>query len=96
MLTIDDIRATVTDVAPDYGVARAFLFGSYARGEQQEDSDVDLVIELGKPLGFRRSALVETLEERFGVPVDLVFGEAQLYTPIRQQYNCDKVMLYEL
>ena len=95
MLTVDDIRDAVLDIAPGYGVSRAFLFGSYARGEQQSDSDVDLVFELGAPLGFKRSALTDALEERMGVPVDVVFGEHQLYAPIRQQYIQDKVMLYE-
>ena len=96
MLTINDIRDAVLEIAPDYGVSSAYLFGSYARGEQQASSDVDLVLELGRPLGFKRSALMDALEERMGVPVDVVFGESQLYMPVREQFNNDKVMLYEL
>ncbi len=81
--------------APSYGVSRAFLFGSYARGEQTPDSDIDIVVELSRPLGFKRARLAESLENRLGVPVDLVFGSNQLFAPVRERFERDKVALYE-
>lgn len=95
MPTLEDIRSVIAETVPEYGVAKTYLFGSYARGEQQADSDVDLVLELGAPLGFKRFALTKDLESRMGVSVDVVFGEAQLYAPVCAQYNKDKVVLYE-
>ena len=56
-----------------YGVKRIGVFGSYSRGEQKEDSDVDILVEFEKPIGlidFIR--LQEYLESLLGVKVDLV------------------------
>lgn len=36
----------------EYGVKEIGIFGSYIRGEQKENSDVDILIELEKPIGF--------------------------------------------
>ena len=47
-LSIEDIQKAVTPVAEKYGVKRVFLFGSYARGDNSDDSDIDLRIDKGK------------------------------------------------
>ena len=91
---IDDIRSALVDIAPAYGISKAYLFGSFARGEQTDDSDIDLVVILARPLGFKRAKLFEELELRLGLPVDIVFGETQLYEPIRKEFNRDKVEIY--
>lgn len=95
MLCASDIERVVCETVPAYGVARAMLFGSYARNEQDERSDVDLVLELGRPLGFKRAELCELLGQRLGVPVDVIFGEEQLCEPVRRQFECDRMVLYE-
>ncbi|MBQ9043530.1 MAG: nucleotidyltransferase domain-containing protein [Eggerthellaceae bacterium] len=95
MVTFDDIQRAVACEAPAFGIAQAFLFGSYARGEQRPDSDVDIVVELSRPLGFKRAQLSESLQNRLGVPVDVVFGSNQLYAPVFARYEKDKVALYE-
>ena len=43
--TIDEIQDKIVPIAKAYGVERMSLFGSYARGEAKDDSDVDLYIE---------------------------------------------------
>lgn len=55
------------------GVMQAFVFGSYARGEQKHESDLDLFVscKAGTSL-FDIIDLKMTLEERTGVPVDLI------------------------
>jgi predicted nucleotidyltransferase len=56
----------------EYGIDRIGIFGSVARGEQTENSDIDIYYE-GKSLGLK--SLVELpaeLEKFFGVPVDVV------------------------
>lgn len=95
MLAASDIKRIVCETVPAYGAAQACLFGSYARNEQSEHSDIDLVIELKRPLGFKRAELCETLRQQLGCPVDVVFGEHQLYEPVRRQYQRDRVVLYE-
>jgi predicted nucleotidyltransferase len=56
-----------------FGVARLSLFGSFARDEGREDSDVDLLVEFGRPVGlFEFVRLQRELGERLGRPVELV------------------------
>ena len=55
-----------------YPVHRLALFGSYARGEAQPDSDVDLRVEVDPSIGLRFVTLAEDLEGLLGLPVDLV------------------------
>ena len=47
MLTIEQIKRAVTTVGKKYGIKNACLFGSYAKGNATEKSDVDLLIDLG-------------------------------------------------
>ena len=64
--------------AANYGIQRIGLFGSVARGEQQEGSDVDVCFE-GNAIGlFKLSALKSELEELFGTTVDLLRMRKQL------------------
>ena len=62
---IDELRALISPIAAQYGVDRIFLFGSYARGQATENSDVDLRIDKGNVKGlFTLGALYSDLEER--------------------------------
>ena len=57
----------------DLGVASLALFGSVARGEAAEDSDIDLLVEFSKPVGlFEFLEVKEYLESILGREVDLV------------------------
>ncbi|MCK4830776.1 nucleotidyltransferase family protein, partial [bacterium] len=56
----------------EFGVKRIGLFGSISKGVNSEDSDVDLVIEFDKPIGFRFIKLAEYLENYLGSPVDIL------------------------
>ena len=48
MLSIEEIKDAVSSVCKKYDVERAYLFGSYSRGDADEDSDVDIRIEKSK------------------------------------------------
>lgn len=64
------IRATL---APYPEVRLAILFGSLARGQGRYDSDIDLAIDAGRPLGIeKKMTLTEALAEHIGRPVDLI------------------------
>ncbi len=58
--------------AVQYGISRVGIFGSVARGEQTEDSDVDICIDLISPTLFKLVHIKEELQELFGCPVDIV------------------------
>ena len=56
------------------GIIYLCLFGSYARSEEHQDSDIDLLVEYNKPVGYLTHAKVENiLEDLFKKPVDLLF-----------------------
>jgi predicted nucleotidyltransferase len=60
------------------------IFGSYARGEQTKESDVDVLVEFSGPVGFLFIHLADYLEEILGVKVDLITPEA--IKPNRRKY----------
>ena len=73
--TIDEIKNIVAPIAKAYGVQRVFLFGSYARGETREDSDIDLLVDTsGTNLRTLLSlgALYYDLEAALQKPIDLI------------------------
>lgn len=55
-----------------YGIIRIGIFGSVARNEQTEDSDVDICVEMKKPDLFAMVHIKEELQELFGKSVDIV------------------------
>lgn len=73
----DEIRKIIYPILQNYGVSRAYLFGSYARGEATEQSDIDLRIDGGKIESmFGLGALYYELTEALKKPVDLVTTES--------------------
>ena len=66
------LRAHHPHMAAEYGVKRIGVFGSYAKGSATEKSDIDLIVEFDRPIGFRFVEFVEFLEELFGRPVDVL------------------------
>ena len=78
-------------------VNRVWLFGSYARGEETPESDVDILVAFdhSKPIGlFAYARMWRELEERLGTKVDLV-EEGTLRPAAEQTANRDKIMIYE-
>ena len=76
MLTKDGILETLrshrTRLALEFGVRRIGLFGSYARNEQGETSDIDLLAEFDPPPGLTFIEFTEYLESLFGKSVDVL------------------------
>lgn len=69
------LRAMVPELRRDYGLVSIEFFGSYVRGEQDDKSDLDLLVEFDpeRDLSLLDLArLQRILTERIGVPVDLV------------------------
>jgi len=87
---------TVKKILANKPVNRAFLFGSYSRGEGAEDSDVDILVELDYSehigLGFLR--MKDELEQALNKKVDLV-SEKALSKYILPFVNQDKQLIYE-
>jgi predicted nucleotidyltransferase len=59
-----------------YKVRKLALFGSYARGDQRADSDVDILVEVDPSIGLEFVTLAQRIERVLGVDVDLVSSRA--------------------
>ena len=75
-MEINEIMQTLrsfVDMNKDrYEIIRIGVFGSAARGSMNEQSDIDVVVELGKPDLFYLIGIKQDLEEKFHIPVDIV------------------------
>ncbi|MGB4283369.1 MAG: nucleotidyltransferase family protein [Bacteroidales bacterium] len=60
----------------EYSVKEIGLFGSFASDSAKDDSDIDLLIELEKPIGWKFFSLEIYLEQIFGRKIDLVTKNA--------------------
>lgn len=75
--TIEDVKGKVRPILRRYGVRRAAVFGSLARGRPRRRSDVDLLVEFEKPIGlFDFVGLKQDLEDALGRKVDVVEYQA--------------------
>lgn len=73
MYTIEEIREKITPVAKEYGLRQVYLFGSYARGDADEDSDVDLLVDAPDLRGlFRSESLRQDFESALKISVDIL------------------------
>jgi predicted nucleotidyltransferase len=76
-LLLRDRRDEIVDAAARHGVRNVRVFGSVARGEDTEESDVDLLVDLDPGVGmFAIGALESELEEMLGREVDVVIARA--------------------
>lgn len=79
-------------------IEKAWLFGSYVRGEADEDSDVDLIIQVKKQillkLGLDFFGWLIELEEKLGKEVDLVI-EGDISTYVLPYVEKEKKLIYE-
>ncbi|MDL1970969.1 MAG: nucleotidyltransferase family protein [Candidatus Desulfofervidaceae bacterium] len=66
------LREHKEEIRRKYGVVILGVFGSVARGEQNKTSDVDILVEIERPIGLKFFELWEKLEKLLGCEVDLV------------------------
>lgn len=93
--SIDEIQKIVSTIARDYGVERVYLFGSYARGEATEKSDIDLCIDKGQLRGLLKlSGLLSDFSDSLNKPVDLVTSNS-LDPAFSDNIRKEVIVLYE-
>ncbi len=69
---LDELRKMKPEFAKRYGVTKLGIFGSLARNEIREDSDVDVVLEMREPDLFYMVHIKAALEESLKMPVDVI------------------------
>jgi len=72
MNVIEVLRNREAEIKEKFGVRRIGVFGSFARGEQKETSDIDILVEFDKPTFRNFMNLAFFLEDLFHRKVDLV------------------------
>lgn len=94
MITKTEILSKLAELKPilykDYAVKEIGLFGSYSDNSNTEESDIDILIELEKPIGWKFFTLELFLENVFNKKIDLVTKNAlkeQIKDQILKQVN---------
>lgn len=105
ILTVDEIKKRITPIAQKYELRAVYLFGSYARNEADENSDVDLLIDrTGSRIRgmFDMGGLYNDLRQSIGKDIDVVTTHTleQENTKRRTPFfveniKAERVILYE-
>lgn len=76
MYTLKQIIKTLEQKKPElqkkYPISRLGVFGSFARGDATETSDIDIAVEIIGPMGLNFVAMANEIEDLFGTKVDVV------------------------
>jgi hypothetical protein len=88
---IDFLSAHKIEFKQDFGLVKIGLFGSYARGENFEDSDIDIVVELKKPDLFYLIGIKQTVEDALGTKVDVVRLRDKMNKSLRYRIERDAI-----
>ncbi len=90
------IQQLLSEYFKNQPVLKAWLFGSFARGEENEASDVDILVVLdhSKPVGFKFFGMWNDLEKILDRQVDFVV-EGTLEDYAKESVEHDKILIYE-
>ena len=90
------MQQTIADYFKTQPVLRAWLFGSFARGDESPLSDVDILVQFdeGGVSLLKHAAMICELEEILDRPVDIV-PEKMLRPRVRESVDQDKKLIYE-
>lgn len=73
---LNRLRMGKDDLQRRFPIQRLALFGSYARGEQTEESDVDILVEVDPSIGLRFVRLADEIEQMVGRRTEVVSRRA--------------------
>lgn len=95
MYTVDLIKKAISPIGRMYGIKRIYLFGSYAKGNANDKSDIDLLIEKGKPLSLLKiSSFRQDIEDLLDLSVDVVTTSG-IDENFKNAIKGTEVLLYE-
>lgn len=101
MYKIEEITEKIKPIARNYKIEKVYLFGSYARGEAAEESDIDLIVDAENLKGLKFFGFYDDLSEAFQRKVDLI-TQAQiernrdnpLYEKFIEEVEADRTVVY--
>ena len=92
--TIKEIKTIIKPILNKYGINEIYLFGSYARGEAKESSDIDIYCNKGNVKTFIDQGLLEDeLEKALNKKVDIVFDSSYIDDYFKMQIMEDMIKL---
>ena len=95
ILTIKQIKQRIKPVMEKHGIKEVYLFGSYARGEANRNSDVDIYCDSGDVGSLLDHVEFEgELEEALGKKVDVIFFRATMHEFFRKQLEEDMIKIF--
>lgn len=96
ILTIDEIREKIRPICEQYKIEKVWLFGSYARGEAREDSDVDFHIKVNEGTTlFQLGGIYADLEEAMGKEIDIITRIPEELEIFKKYVERDEILLYD-
>lgn len=94
ILKLSTIKSVLKEVLGKHNIEKIYLFGSYARGEADEESDVDILCGKGNiSTLIEQGKLEEELEKRLGKSVDLLFTTSSMDDYFKEQIERDLIEL---
>lgn len=94
VLTIKQIKERIKPIMKKHGINNVYLFGSYARGEANSNSDVDIYCDKGDVDSLLKAvAFDDELEEALGKKVDVVTIGSRMHEYFRQQLEEDMIKI---
>jgi len=92
--SIEELKSIIVPIAEKYHISKVYLFGSFARGESKEQSDIDLRIEKGELKGmFALCGFYTEVEEALQMKVDIL-TTGSLEEEFLIKIKKDEVLLY--
>lgn len=88
------LKDYMTILKEKYGISSLVLFGSTARGEQIEKSDIDIFVETQAANPFLLQDAKEFLEKEMGTPVDIIRNHENLNPRLRKRILKDGIKIY--
>ncbi|MCK4353445.1 nucleotidyltransferase family protein [candidate division WOR-3 bacterium] len=93
-ISLDYIKVKVTPILKQYGVRTAAIFGSFARGEEENGSDIDMLVDVKGIGAFSFVRLQLDLQDAIGKKVDLVDYRA-IKPFLRKRILKEQKVIYE-
>lgn len=95
--TLEDIKEMLREVLMHTEVEKAILFGSYAKNEPTEQSDIDILIDSnGKIRGLKYFAIIDMIKQKFNKEVDIIDKtEIDKNSKIEKEIERTGIVIYE-
>ena len=97
--TIDEIKDKIIPIAKQYNLSKVYLFGSYARGEADENSDIDIALEIEDESRYMDIYVI--LSRVFNCDVDILLvndllnPRTNIGTLVKKNFLHDRVLIYQ-